>query len=56
VYPLQFRDSIKQKGLGLTEAEMKELFSHFDVDNSGEIDYAEFRQWLIGSSDQTCLP
>ncbi|KAG5177624.1 hypothetical protein JKP88DRAFT_264966 [Tribonema minus] len=36
----EFRDSIKQNGLGLSEMEMRELFAHFDTDNSGKIDYS----------------
>eukprot|EP00903_Cladosiphon_okamuranus_P005765 g5716.t1 len=52
----EFRESIKQKGLGLSEADIKTLFGYFDVDGSGEIDFSEFRRFLRGGTQQTGLP
>eukprot|EP00752_Nemacystus_decipiens_P018608 g16683.t1 len=51
----EFRESIKQKGLGLSEADIKTLFGYFDVDGSGEIDFSEFRRFLQGGNQQTGL-
>ncbi|CAM9958340.1 unnamed protein product [Ascophyllum nodosum] len=42
----EFRGSIKQKGLGLGEEDIKSLFGYFDVDTSGEIDITEFRRFF----------
>ncbi|CAM9166124.1 unnamed protein product [Scytosiphon promiscuus] len=51
----EFRESIKQKGLGLSEEDTKRLFGYFDVDGSGEIDFSEFRRFLEGGMHQTGL-
>ncbi|CAM9144546.1 unnamed protein product [Ectocarpus sp. 4 AP-2014] len=51
----EFRESIKQKGLGLGEEDIKTLFGYFDVDGSGEIDFSEFRRFLRGGIQKTGL-
>eukprot|EP00904_Undaria_pinnatifida_P010728 jgi/Undpi1/6786/HiC_scaffold_21.g09263.m1 len=51
----EFRESIKQQGLGLSEEQIKSLFGHFDVDGSGEIDFSEFRRFLQSDINQTGL-
>ncbi|CBJ27696.1 conserved unknown protein [Ectocarpus siliculosus] len=51
----EFRESIKQKGLGLGEEDIKTLFGYFDVDGSGEIDFSEFRRFLQGGIQKTGL-
>lgn len=43
------------QGLGLSEKDTKKLFKHFDEDNSGEIDFSEFRRFLLGGREDTGL-
>jgi Ca2+-binding EF-hand superfamily protein len=42
---------MKQKTLGLSEGEMRELFAHFDAEGTGEINYWDLRHWLVGECD-----
>lgn len=41
------------QGLALLEEDIKTLFQHFDLDGSGEIDFSEFRRFLLGGVEQT---
>lgn len=43
------------QGLGLCEEDIKTLFGHFDIDGSGEIDFSEFRRFLLGGIEETGL-
>lgn len=46
---------VRVQGLGLSEEDTKTLFKYFDEDNSGEIDFSEFRRFLQGGAVQTGL-
>ncbi|TMW67340.1 hypothetical protein Poli38472_012456 [Pythium oligandrum] len=43
----ELRNNLKTKfGIFISEKQMKELFSQFDMDGSGDIDLKEFLQWV----------
>eukprot|EP00440_Ansanella_granifera_P007758 gb/GFBE01008392.1/.p1 GENE.gb/GFBE01008392.1/~~gb/GFBE01008392.1/.p1 ORF type:complete len:1061 (+),score=316.68 gb/GFBE01008392.1/:1-3183(+) len=47
--PDEFKETMGNVGLKLSESESKALFTHFDVDGSGIITYGEFAKGLRGN-------
>lgn len=48
----EFRKAIKDFKIDLTDKEVQEVFSIFDIDKSGEIDYDEFVRGIRGPMNQ----
>jgi len=51
----EFKKAMQELGLGLTDQEMRLLFTFFDSDGSGSVDYEEFLRGLRGPMNERRL-
>jgi Ca2+-binding EF-hand superfamily protein len=45
----EFSALLDELGLGYEEAQVRSAFTSLDADQNGQIDFAEFSKWWVGS-------